>query len=879
MLVVMTEAKETQSQFYPKNKIVKSREHASRAWKRKAITLSIHFSALIFLYLLCKFLMSCRRIRHHSSPFLAEEPIIRNFRNRHLKPLRTATDIFLSPQASRLSSFFIFFSILLPMPEDNSKPPDRRSGPSFSLPAWLDHFNARDMKNLFRSWLATWVATILMYIQPSLNSIGLATFFAPLVLYLIPPVGVASAYLMNSFFLLLGMCLAWTWGVITMKAAYAARPSSQTQALVQQLNEQAMLASQKSGESVSWESQRLVREGFMLDARVVVVFYVMSCIYIYTMARVRVANPKFAPGVTFGNIVLDIFLLYGPTLPSFTGELGRVLVLPGAIGIGLGLVCCLLFFPQSTSYSVLAQIGGIVMTCHKSLQYTRDRLAGKPVSFAELQSAKAKMTSSFQAMQTMLSFLPIDMSRCRWSTEDINSLEIPLHKLILVHLILFDYHITRARSVEQNIIDDQSEKVPSADELYQAGPGLALVLDIPELGSIRAQTRQSIKDSTDRLLDLYSDCLCLIAETLQSINNNRWMPSTSAEQPEQIAARGEQLLTQLRRCREETVSKTVNSLIQCHADIFTEDGLLMSPEFLHFQSLRSLALGLVLEEHILQCVIAGEKLLTHVLQLSNDRTVKRIWLPNGPKYALSWLCNGFRESPLFLSLSRADRDPEIAERDIEMAHQEPGPKNAYKGPSQLGFYARIIHDTYHWLTNDAGVYALRMVVVTIATAIPASLPHTAGFFYREKGLWGVITAQLCVLVYMADCIFSLSGRVVGTVAGGLLGLVAWYIGSGSGPGNPYGLSVITAVMTLVIVWSRIFFPHELTGMTVMSGVTFVLVMGFSYDATHLQDYGFPGYGYEAFYKRVITVLLGIMAAFIVQILPRPPSARLHIRKS
>ena len=46
------------------------------------------------------------------------------------------------------------------------------------LPEWLDHFNARDLKVLFRCSLAAWVAALLIFITPSLSVIGTATFFA-----------------------------------------------------------------------------------------------------------------------------------------------------------------------------------------------------------------------------------------------------------------------------------------------------------------------------------------------------------------------------------------------------------------------------------------------------------------------------------------------------------------------------------------------------------------------------------------------------------------------------------------------------------------------------------------------------------------------------
>jgi hypothetical protein len=46
------------------------------------------------------------------------------------------------------------------------------------LPGWLDHFNARDLKVLFRCSLAAWVASLLIFINPALSTIGTATFFA-----------------------------------------------------------------------------------------------------------------------------------------------------------------------------------------------------------------------------------------------------------------------------------------------------------------------------------------------------------------------------------------------------------------------------------------------------------------------------------------------------------------------------------------------------------------------------------------------------------------------------------------------------------------------------------------------------------------------------
>lgn len=59
--------------------------------------------------------------------------------------------------------------------ESHSK--EQFSKPLRRLPAWLDHFNAHDLGVLFRCSVAAWVAS-LMFIGPSLHTIGTATFFA-----------------------------------------------------------------------------------------------------------------------------------------------------------------------------------------------------------------------------------------------------------------------------------------------------------------------------------------------------------------------------------------------------------------------------------------------------------------------------------------------------------------------------------------------------------------------------------------------------------------------------------------------------------------------------------------------------------------------------
>ncbi|PYI09162.1 hypothetical protein BO78DRAFT_405133 [Aspergillus sclerotiicarbonarius CBS 121057] len=672
--------------------------------------------------------------------------------------------------------------------------------PRITLPAWLDHFNLRDLKVLFRCWTATWVATLLIFIGPALQRIGIATFFGALVLYIVPPAGILFVYLLAASSLLAGM-------------------SSQTQARLQQLQQEVVAEVQQSGQSVATVTQQLIYDGFMLDARVTIVFYVMIRVFIYAVSRLRVTNNKFALAQIFSIIISDLFLLFGPVLPSFTALLPKVLVEPGAIGVGLGTACCVLFFPQSTSYAVLAKMSQLLRLGQMSLKYTESRLNGEDLNLENLLETKGKSIGAIKALEPLLAFLPLDFSRGRWNAADVEYLQEPLRKTLLAEL--------------------------SFAELINA-------FQSAEEAAIRARTLDALRQTTIQILQACSAAIDTIIDTINTVNSRH----------QQVA-------------RAEASLETLQALINSHSDMFDDNGDFKSGDGGGAHALRGIIISMVIEERILAVAEATQILLGRILWLLENRSKTRIWIPSRLQYALTWIWSGSVPTPMSDAAGNTAVDPEVLEEQTREADRRLRISQGY-GTPQRDRITRTVMITYQWLFNPAGMYALRMVVVTIATAIPSALPHTAGFYYREKGIWGVITAQTTLLVYMSDFTLSLVSRAVGTVVGGVLGMVAWYIGSGHGPGNAYGLGAITAAMTVVLVWWRIFFPPALAMAAIMSGATFVLVIGFSYDDAHAQQYGLPGRGDTAFWKRLVTVLLGFVAATVVQLFPRPPSATRHV---
>lgn len=410
----------------------------------------------------------------------------------------------------------------------------------------------------------------------------------------------------------------------------------------------------------------------------------------------------------------------------------------------------------------------------------------------------------------------------------------------------------------------------------------------PEQGVVITQVASALHETTAEAIQTCRESMQLVARCIRTVNTHRWFRIPPQSEFDNLALELDRQLEVMRSVKATCTATTTDAILDVHKDLFDENGLFKDADEHRPPAVLAIINSMVVEERILNVVQATEELSEGVLSLITTQNVHRVWIPKHLRYAMSWLLDSRATVPMSNSSgtntttedpdTSTDMDSLIFQDQVKEAHRS---LTVIKGYGHLKLRKRnpvsvAIIATLQWLTNPAGMYALRMVVVTIATAVPAVVGHSAGFFYREKGLWGIITAQTCILVYMADFTLSIFARLTGTILGGVLALIAWYIGSGSGPGNPYGLAAITPVMITILVYLRIFLPMAFTIATILSGATFSLVIGYSYDEHHITQYGLPGVGADAFWKRLVAVLLGFVAAFVVQVIPKPPSSTRHV---
>ncbi|KAJ5165047.1 Brefeldin A sensitivity protein-related protein [Penicillium coprophilum] len=781
------------------------------------------------------------------------------------------------------------------------------------LPGWLDHFNARDLKMLFRCSLAAWVALLLVFIMPSLSVIGTATFFAALVLFMVPPTGIVFIFLLGTLTLIIGMALGWGWGVVVTIAARAARPAAETQARIQALGQAAYSQANATGRPVAAIQQELVYTGWMLDSRVTAVYYCLICLFIYLISRLRASNPKFILMQIFAIIIIDVTLTIGPLLPSFSGTIPKVLIEPAAIGIGLGLVSHFIFFPRSTSHVVLGGMEELVRLLKGPLDATENSLLKREdLAMADLQKIKVKAIASYKDLKPALSFLPLDFSVGWWGADDVKSMKKPIRQALINSLSLLEVHIARIggrkklEKLHQLTVDRDSDSESQAHGNEKKHPrevgmrqlmesaNLVQALRSPEHESMRSETVEVLRESIKDIIPACQGAVEIIAESLNTVNK-RWFGRPSREHLNQLHERSETALQNLQALRTTFATETTERLIQTHAEIFDEKGILKALDETSLPRVRGITMGMIFEEQLLGVVDGWERVLGQLVALLKERQKIRLWLPNGLRYAVNWIRRKNAVAPVIAADSRVV-DPDVVETQSKAAQHHLRISRGYR-VNRGSAFSRAIIGTYHWFINPDGLYAMRMVVVTIALSIPAAIPHTAGFYYRVKGLWALIMGQTTLVIYMADFTFSLLCRAIGTILGGLLGLVAWYIGSGHGEGNPYGLAAIMAVVVVILMWGRIFAPpcdassrdhgwcnlHSGNWLQLRRYVSNLYLVARS-DMTdtfprHIPTYGNPGWGYNVFWRRLVLVLIGSAAALIVQLFPRPPSASRHVCKS
>ncbi|KAI9480660.1 MAG: hypothetical protein EXX96DRAFT_481656 [Benjaminiella poitrasii] len=181
-----------------------------------------------------------------------------------------------------------------------------------------------------------------------------------------------------------------------------------------------------------------------------------------------------------------------------------------------------------------------------------------------------------------------------------------------------------------------------------------------------------------------------------------------------------------------------------------------------------------------------------------------------------------------------------------------------------------------WLYSMESVFAFKTTAGFMLLSIPAYLPQSVGWFTDWGGQW-VANTLLMWMIPMAGMfnftqVLNLLFGLIGTVIGAVFSIVIWEISRG----NPYGLAILSFVA--ITPFHYLALKNEVFNfLSIMMSYMYLMIITTAYQTAvgeDLQDNIIE----LAAGKRLIFVTLGIICSFLINLIPRPVTGRVELRR-
>lgn len=198
-----------------------------------------------------------------------------------------------------------------------------------------------------------------------------------------------------------------------------------------------------------------------------------------------------------------------------------------------------------------------------------------------------------------------------------------------------------------------------------------------------------------------------------------------------------------------------------------------------------------------------------------------------------------------------------------------------------GLLQVVGHTIYMWVRRPFrgnALFGIKAAVLIALVSLPAYIKSSAPWCYSNRAIWAIFMAQLTLARFRGETAFALLSRILATVIGAVWALVIWYISTGSGRGNAYGLGATCAVAFPLLFLYRIYYPGPPIT-PIIASVTTVLIVGYSWKDVTNPTPGSPGYGWSTAWRRLVAVIVGVSAAYMFSYLPPSSTLREYQRLS
>ncbi|KAI0300498.1 hypothetical protein B0F90DRAFT_1629671 [Multifurca ochricompacta] len=727
----------------------------------------------------------------------------------------------------------------------------------------------KSQKLLFRSWLPGWGALILMLPGNSLRTIGTLGYFGMLFSVFIPPMFPVQIYLVIVVQSLLGLLVGWGIGSAAMKAALAVR----SQVLIEATLQKAPNNFQGSVNPDQVYKAEVFKVTFWMLGQSSVMFGVFMGFGAMIFALIRAKSAPFLFFSIFGTIVLDIFCSIGPLYPFPNYKIVNSILISSSSYCAMALVCCFVFFPETVNHAYLGLISTVLGKVEAMLSSQEGLLSPKPGDFAPgcpklkaLTGARVILMTMYQNLAGLTVHLQSEFSIGRWSGDDVFGLADPVLAVVarINGLLSFAKHLRDLPSPPEAFADMPAPGTVSSDthllhHVFNPDITRESILKVTLIEAL-----PHVRNATAELRAATIEGVAATRAMIDAINNDRLFSRSGPIAPleERLDAASDKLRATLKSFKEQGTDAILGAYAhKPRADI----------------PLRSLYIGYVFSS---TAVIIGEVVLSFVQTVAETtarRRRVRLWAPSSLRHVVHALLKGRRKNEEQAFGEEESNETYVDEDDVqEMEYREYLDPDSHPPTNIFQKFMNLLHHFLQWVKTAEAIFVFRYVLITILLWLPSVVKNSAHFFYVNKGIWALIMAQTILTVYAGDQLYNYLIRIVGTFLGLITALVIWYIGNGSGNGSPYGLAASYAVLSLPVMFIRLFAPPKYLQGVILGCITVTLIIGFSWIDGHLPVISDPGIGWNAAWRRWTLVMIGCGASFIIMMLP-PKSGRKAVR--
>ena len=183
----------------------------------------------------------------------------------------------------------------------------------------------------------------------------------------------------------------------------------------------------------------------------------------------------------------------------------------------------------------------------------------------------------------------------------------------------------------------------------------------------------------------------------------------------------------------------------------------------------------------------------------------------------------------------------------------------------------------HVFRSDHVKFTIKVGTGAALFALPAFIPATRATFQLWRGEWGLVSYMIIISMTLGQTNNSGGGRIIGTVLGAILALIAWM----AFPRNPYALALYGWVVCLPCFWIILTWKQATFGRFIL--LTYNLSALYAYSLSTHENYGDDEGGMdplitEIALHRFVAVTVGVVWGIFINRMIWPISARLQLRK-